>query len=120
MTAFKALQEQNRFSTARHSNTLKPLTTAVYLLNLPFFFFFNFSHDAMDSFYDYIWDVTILEYLTRILYKIFPLKVMQKNIFLFLESLRLKCLLLFFLMNKYNISKYSSTVFRYSPQTRRD
>uniref|UniRef100_A0A665TK49 INTS8 TPR repeats domain-containing protein n=1 Tax=Echeneis naucrates TaxID=173247 RepID=A0A665TK49_ECHNA len=25
------------------------------------------SHDAMDSFYDYIWDVTILEYLTRIL-----------------------------------------------------
>lgn len=37
------------------------------------FFFFNlclwlfFSHDAMDSFYDYIWDVTILEYLTCIL-----------------------------------------------------
>lgn len=24
----------------------------------------------MDSFYDYIWDVTILEYLTRILEKI--------------------------------------------------
>ncbi|KAG7273585.1 hypothetical protein CRUP_019831 [Coryphaenoides rupestris] len=24
------------------------------------------GHDAMDSFYDYIWDVTILEYLTRI------------------------------------------------------
>lgn len=31
---------------------------------------FLFSHDAMDSFYDYIWDVTILEYLTRILRKI--------------------------------------------------
>lgn len=52
----------------------------------------------MDSFYDYIWDVTILEYLTRILYKILPLKMMQKNIFLFLESLILKC----FLMNKYS------------------
>ncbi|KAF7478057.1 Hypothetical predicted protein [Marmota monax] len=25
------------------------------------------SHDAMDSYYDYIWDVTILEYLTCIL-----------------------------------------------------
>uniref|UniRef100_A0A674EKY8 Integrator complex subunit 8 n=1 Tax=Salmo trutta TaxID=8032 RepID=A0A674EKY8_SALTR len=27
------------------------------------------SHDAMDSFYDYIWDVTILEYLTHIHHK---------------------------------------------------
>uniref|UniRef100_A0A3Q3R083 INTS8 TPR repeats domain-containing protein n=1 Tax=Monopterus albus TaxID=43700 RepID=A0A3Q3R083_MONAL len=27
------------------------------------------SHDAMDSFYDYIWDVTILEYLTYIHHK---------------------------------------------------
>uniref|UniRef100_A0A8C1HNR7 Integrator complex subunit 8 n=2 Tax=Cyprinus carpio TaxID=7962 RepID=A0A8C1HNR7_CYPCA len=27
------------------------------------------SHDSMDSFYDYIWDVTILEYLTCILFK---------------------------------------------------
>lgn len=42
---------------------------AVYL-NKKKPFQFNFSHDAMDSFYDYIWDVTILEYLTRILEKI--------------------------------------------------
>jgi len=28
----------------------------------------SISHDSMDSFYDYIWDVTILEYLTCILY----------------------------------------------------
>lgn len=28
---------------------------------------FSFSHDAMDSYYEYIWDVTILEYLTCIL-----------------------------------------------------
>lgn len=69
MTAFKALQEQNRFSTCIthldywiiyiftiHSNNKNPLQ-------------FHFSHDAMDSFYDYIWDVTILEYLTRILGK---------------------------------------------------
>ncbi|XP_061597267.1 integrator complex subunit 8 [Cololabis saira] len=27
------------------------------------------SHDAMDSFYDYIWDITILEYLTHIHHK---------------------------------------------------
>ena len=32
------------------------------------FFASHHSHDAMDSFYDYIWDVTILEYLTRILW----------------------------------------------------
>ena len=25
------------------------------------------SHDAMDTYYDYIWDITILEFLTRIL-----------------------------------------------------
>ncbi len=31
--------------------------------------FFSISHDSMDSFYDYIWDVTILEYLTCILFK---------------------------------------------------
>lgn len=29
----------------------------------------SISHDSMDSFYDYIWDVTILEYLTCILFK---------------------------------------------------
>uniref|UniRef100_A0A4W3HA53 Integrator complex subunit 8 n=1 Tax=Callorhinchus milii TaxID=7868 RepID=A0A4W3HA53_CALMI len=29
------------------------------------------SHDAMDSYYDYIWDITILEYLTRILLQFF-------------------------------------------------
>uniref|UniRef100_A0A8C2KV66 Integrator complex subunit 8 n=1 Tax=Cyprinus carpio TaxID=7962 RepID=A0A8C2KV66_CYPCA len=31
------------------------------------------SHDSMDSFYDYIWDVTILEYLTCILFKEDPI-----------------------------------------------
>lgn len=36
-------------------------------LSWPFCFSCLCSHDAMDSFYDYIWDITILEYLTRIL-----------------------------------------------------
>lgn len=73
MTAFKALQEQNRFSTV-HGTCMTYLDYcilyifAVYLNKKTFQF--NFSHDAMDSFYDYIWDVTILEYLTRILEKI--------------------------------------------------
>lgn len=60
MTAFKALQEQNRWdpeeTTCYHQN--QPSNSALLHLH---------SHDAMDSFYDYIWDVTILEYLTRIL-----------------------------------------------------
>lgn len=64
MTAFKALQEQNRWDAAPETPLSRFFTS---------FFFFNFclwlffSHDAMDSFYDYIWDVTILEYLTCIL-----------------------------------------------------
>lgn len=54
----------------------------------------------MDSFYDFIWDVTILEYLTRILGKISCLSETEKLI---------------------QVSRLcSSTVFRYSPQTRRN
>lgn len=37
------------------------------ILNLANILLYHHSHDAMDSFYDYIWDVTILEYLTCIL-----------------------------------------------------
>lgn len=40
-------------------------------------FFHFYSHDSMDSLYDYIWDVTILEYLTCILLKTHPSQVMM-------------------------------------------
>ncbi|TNN31746.1 Integrator complex subunit 8 [Liparis tanakae] len=37
------------------------------------------SHDAMDSFYDYIWDVTILEYLTCILLLVAAIKAIGQT-----------------------------------------
>lgn len=62
MTAFKALQEQNRYGPGGHITLpTEPFLITVSILS-------HYSHDAMDSFYDYIWDVTILEYLTRILH----------------------------------------------------
>ncbi|CAF92049.1 unnamed protein product, partial [Tetraodon nigroviridis] len=63
MTAFKALQEQNRYIRAE-----KTADTSEHRSQL-FFFLCLCSHDAMDSFYDYIWDITILEYLTHIHHK---------------------------------------------------
>lgn len=64
MTAFKALQEQNRYIRAGVSPAEMTTDTSEHVS----WSFFSFcSHDAMDSFYDYIWDITILEYLTRIL-----------------------------------------------------
>lgn len=65
MTAFKALQEQNRYSRAGEPPAEIIFGTSEHLSWLSLYCLC--SHDAMDSFYDYIWDVTILEYLTRIL-----------------------------------------------------
>ncbi|KTF81664.1 hypothetical protein cypCar_00042118 [Cyprinus carpio] len=43
------------------------------------------SHDSMDSFYDYIWDVTILEYLTCILFKEDPISDQHESAVISLE-----------------------------------
>lgn len=107
--------EQVHQSRRRSSrDDLRHLWTSV----MAFSFFCLCSHDAMDSFYDYIWDVTILEYLTRIL----SLSMMTDNIQLSLICSVLMLFQVLVLLWKWSILFLCSslTLLRYSSQTWRD